>query len=560
MRDRAEDHKSRHRFIAPLLAALAMLAVFGPGLARYAERASDPMVFADDVAQHIAPYLPPLHAEPADYIHSYLRACHPIGFRSLYTLAASVTDPRPFSKVLAGVLFLAFLVLLAAAAYANGGWAAAAFVVATALSADIFLNRIASGLVRSFAFPLSAAFFCGVLHGRVRWLIGISVLAAAFYPTVAITGGLTLAALLLILPAHLRGDACAWSLRRRMATLAGAAGVMAMLVVPTMLSTRPYGPLLPKNAEAEYPEAGVGGRSREPVVSADYAENAALASFHQAGRAFSSSDHWFRLSKSARQRWTSLFIACGFLGLAFAALRRHPAALRLAAASLATVCAYGLSVHFSPHLYLPERYLLFAAPLVTLLGIPLGIHALLVRRTVFQTPALLAATIALLALVGGPVERRLGMNASTEDLAGLATAIAQLPPDACVAGWPTHCDFVPYLTERRVLVSYETHLAFHRAYLDAMRTRMDALISAYCATNIEPVLALRAHGATHLLVNTAHLDQPPSYFKPFDDHIAAARGNLARTDLALDRLLDQALWTDGENYLLDLALVKKSTR
>jgi len=551
----------RHHFIAPLLGALALLALYGPSLARHVQQSADPMVMTEDARQHVAPYRDSLRSLSVadDYIGNYLRACHPAGYRALYTAASAVVDPRPFSKVLTYVLFAAFLALLAAGARRAGGWAAAVFAVALALSANIFLDRIAGGLVRSFAYPLAAAFFYGVLRGSARWMIGSSVASAAFYPTLAVMDGITLAALYLAMPSQLRGDASSWSLRRRLATLAGVALTMAALVLPTTYSARDFGPVLSKDAAAQYPEAGEGGRNGNYALADGvyYAEGVFTACARHAGDAFvAGRKKWLAVPRPVLSRSHASCIALAFIGLALAAARRNPAALRLAVAFGVVALSYKLAVALSPRLYLPERYLLFTVPVLALLGIPLGVDAVFARDGRARQIALLTATVLALAIQGGPIDSLRGTFRYPKEFYGHLEAVSRLPPDACIAAWPTSCDFIPYFAGRRVLIAHETHHAFHQAYVEEMRERMAALIAAFCATNIEPVAALRnRYGVTHMLVGRAELGlPPPAYFKPFDEWMATARGNIPEAELTLYRLLDQAsVWNDGSTYLLDLS-------
>jgi hypothetical protein len=543
------------RRLAPWIAAAALAALYAPGLARHLAYAADPLTINDDVTQHVAPYLPAFRAlDPGnDYINHYLRACHPIGYRLLYTAAAAVMDPRPFSKILTFALYAAFLAFLAAAAGRSTGWTGALFVVAGGLSADVFLDRMQGGLVRAFAFPLFAAFLYGVLRGRVRWIIGAGLAGAAFYPTIAVTAGLALAVLLLLLPARLRGDAEPWPLQRRILTLGVVASLMAALMTPTVISLRPFGPLLDKHAEARYPEAGPGGRGGDHP-SADFDENPARALTTYTAKAFASGRTWLKHdpARLAQSHKASALLALALLAVAVA--RRDGPALRLAAALATILGTYGLAVAVSPHLYLPERYVLFSLPVIGLAAIPLGIQSLFQQRTALKSATLLACTMLLLAVEGGPVEPRLGFCNWPRALKPALDGVATLPPDAVVAAWPNTCDLVPYATGRRVLVSYETHLAFHERYVLKMRERMNALIAAFSATEPGPIFALRDHGATHLLVHASQLEaDPPYYFHPFDEGIRKARGGTPPEQLALRRLLPAAVWNADGFYILDLS-------
>jgi hypothetical protein len=49
-------------------------------------------------------------------------------------------------------------------------------------------------------------------------------------------------------------------------------------------------------------------------------------------------------------------------------------------------------------------------------------------------------------------------------------AIAELPADSVIAGWPgKEIDNVPYVSRRAALLTFETHQVFHKQYADVMR-------------------------------------------------------------------------------------------
>jgi hypothetical protein len=91
--------------------------------------------------------------------------------------------------------------------------------------------------------------------------------------------GMTTTFVLLLLPASDRGDAHDWGLWRRLRFLSIIAGVSAVLLLPAIVTSSKYAPVLTVDDVTEYPEAGPGGRygpnSRAPYKS--FFDNASTA-------------------------------------------------------------------------------------------------------------------------------------------------------------------------------------------------------------------------------------------------------------------------------------------
>ena len=245
-----------------LLMALSLLLLYGPGLAVHVSRSMDPYRFNDDARQQVWPFerFRDTNLFRGDRAADYFLACFPPGYKALYAMAAQVMDPRALSKALPYFL-LAGLCAAAgfAAARLQGKWAAWA-VVAFCITTPIYLGRMGGGLPRSFAFPLYALAAAALVRGRPMLLAVVVCAGAAFYPTVAVVGGLTLAAWLLVLPARHRGQAADWPFGRCAVLLVLTAGATVVLAVPVLKAAKPWGPVLRPGDVPEYPELGPGGR------------------------------------------------------------------------------------------------------------------------------------------------------------------------------------------------------------------------------------------------------------------------------------------------------------
>jgi hypothetical protein len=221
------------------------------------------------------------------------------------------------------------------------------------------------------------------------------------------------------------------------------------------------------------------------------------------------------------------------------------------------VVAHTLSLFATPHLFLPERYVAYAMPVLALLVVPAAFSFLATHpsRVVRSVP--LVWNLAVLALVGARGASWSGLTVLVPPAERpIYASISRLPKTSVVAGWPGFAiDNVPYLAQRTAFVTRETHMPFHRRYTELMRERMRALAAAYFASGPGPLRSLRSrHGVTHLLVDRRHFESPPPYFEPFGSEARAlfeagkARGfeleRVARTSAAIE---------SGGLFVVDLA-------
>jgi hypothetical protein len=250
----------------------------------------------------------------------------------------------------------------------------------------------------------------------------------------------------------------------------------------------------------------------------------------------------------------------GWLGL----LMNRSAARRLLAIAGAGLLGHLVARTVAPNFYLPQRYPAYALPPLVAVMVPLAVLGWfdLFKRPVGKTAKGVMAiySLVLLLMIGGRRDPTAGLSIRIDPRQKIYAAIAKLPVNAKIAGWPRGTlDNVAYLTRRSTLVSFETHQAFHAKFVLEMRRRTDALIAAYFATSPEPLLRLRQKfGVTHLLVQLSHLrGRPPQYFTPFDraTRRAARALNGGRKSEVLRQLDRAAIFRSGSEVLLDLSRI-----
>ena len=546
--------------VALVLIGLGVAAgVWGPAL-RAHEQATRSR-FADDVCQHVAPFLqaaPAGAGEARGYIDRYWRACLPPGYRALYGIGGRWVSPRTISHALPFALLAALVGALAAGGARFGGVPAAVGCGLLGLGSEMFLSRMEGGLPRAFAFPLVALMANFAVRGQVRWLAGTVCAAFAFYPAVGVAGLLALG-LVLLLPAQDRGEAAGWSWRKRAVGLGLAGLLCAGLVAPNFLALRPYGAGIAPRDYVEFPEAAPGGRlggadrsdfRMSPVSCvAEYAPDAFVHSNSPWRRALGLP----RLANSARVfLWLEVVLAV----VALPALARNAAGRRLIVLTAAVGAAYGISLAATPALFMPERHVAYAVPVLAVLWLAAAATALpRLGKKCGGGCALGLVALSLLFLGGTPKPEQ--ATVAVHD-GRLYEFLAGLSAESFIAGWPNWMSPVPFLCGRDVLVSYETHLPYHRAYAEEMRRRMRDLVAAYFAQDAAALRDLRErHGVTHLVVDIGHLQRAPVYFHPFVAEIrqAFSAGQAGGFEVLRQRSGPGVVYDDGAHFVIELGRI-----
>ncbi len=568
-----ETASTRKRAAIWAAVVLSLVWMYQGGLVKHMTFAADPLVFNDDVRQFVWLYLVDKQdGRPDDFIYDYRRAAMPVGYSLLYRAAARLGDPRTFSKVLPYLLMLVLLLTTAYTASRLGGgacaWAAMAFV----LSSGIFLDRMTGGLPRAFAFPILAGMACALVTGRPKYLAGLTVLGAAFYPIVAALGGTALAVWMCLDPKD-RGEAAKWPARMRWRLVAATGALAFIMVLPTMLAMRRFAPQMRPSDIAAYPEYGPAGRYRgesdRPPFGSFVKDSMEYFRFAVEGTGYVWSlpvRRWGDRNRYAvRAVMALLFLAgTGLLAL------RESSVRRLLLLPVVLLPLYVLAKAVAPTLYLPQRYIVYTMPLMAVLLLPAALSALPryfkeLRKKDWAPPATVVSLCVLQFLfLGARGPDRAGFNTWAAGDGEIYVFLERLSPDSVVAGWPgpkERIENVPYLSAKTAFLTLENHEVYYRGYADEMRKRMRALIDAYYATGSGPLLRLREEfGVTHLIVDKRHLTgSPAAYFKPFGAWVTQAylRAQKTRRGFETGRQFKAAhVYEDGTHFVLDLGRLK----
>ena len=218
--------------------------------------------------------------------------------------------------------------------------------------------------------------------------------------------------------------------------------------------------------------------------------------------------------------------------------------------------------------YVAYRFLLY--PLFTVLPV-LFVYGLLMICHIGQAK-LKSAAVPFVAVVALFVfsfnnldARRNGFTLQLDKSSNrLVEFVRGLPAGSLLAAWPagSHTDLIPYLTGRPLLVAYKAHYPSFKDHILNMRARMDDLVNAYLANEIQPLIDLRCRWQVDfMVVDRDHFlgkDTAPTYFAPFDERIAKIIDATDRSKMVLANPPTQTVVFEHGKYLVvDLARLSK---
>jgi len=524
----------------------------------------DPYSFSGDALQHIPPlwYAHERVLFSFDYVREYYwSALFPPLFKATYWVVTFFAEPAAASKIISCVLAFLFIATLTRASWVLAGRASAFVTLLLATGGTLKNFPFMSGLQRGFGTWLCAVMLLCIVEGNIVGLGVTITITALFYPAAAVFG-LTTLGLILCLPQRFLNSTRAWTLKRRVITLATVAVSTSLAVVPQLIAGSRYGERLSITHELEFQEWGPNGRYTQgdrgvPMsFTQKFLENS-MASLlpgklgrvkHTVSDADTTADEPSRNELLYRELIVTLVgsVLCALVLVRRAGGGVSPKAARIGVYTVSIGASFAVATVVFPLLYIPTRYVVITLPALIPVVFPAlwtrGTAALLTfgsARTREVSGAAVGVTV--LALTGWfslsvrPMPTASGHRE-------LLSYIRSLPRESVIAGWPRgSLDTISLFTGRNVLLHEEAHQIFHRDFLLECRKRMRAIVKLYAATDRTAVDELRReYGVTHLLMDRKHLKNTPSYFAPFKDEIIAARATNMSDSLYLERLAQEA--------------------
>jgi hypothetical protein len=429
--------------------------------------------------------------------------------------------PNLSAQLLTPVLLCALVYLVWRAGRRVGGPPGAALGVLALTWQFSLWDALAFAMPRGCAPVVAAAFLCAFVEGNVLAAGAIVVVGAGIYPHVAYPLGVALAIALVGPFPAMRGRALAWSLRRRLALLAGVATAAGLMLLPVALRVAEWGPVASLSELPVLPEFGPAGRWGAELGGTDTTPSFPTMLHGMGRRIYELGAARSLLPGVPTQPAFRLGLLALLLGLALAALARREhleARARLGAVALALPITYLALCAAAPYLYWPGRVLGATLPPLVCVTIAALASERSERGPKRWRALTLSVALGACLLLSARVAVGPSVNVDGAPAAPLYEAIAALPRTAVVAGWPDDLlDGVPLFSRRSIYVGYETYWGFlHRRYRDLLRARTARVLDAFVGADPASVAALRADGVTHVVLDDRFLsDAGRRSFLPF---------------------------------------------
>lgn len=316
-----------------------------------------------------------------------------------------------------------------------------------------------------------------------------------------------------------------WSWQRRGIVLLATLFGIVVLLIPTTLRLKGYGDAIGPALLPQFPEAALGGRL-SPEQHPPFESFATAAVRHLRVALLGAGDpigmQWGRWIRQSELR--SIAVVVGVIAWSAARVlprvRQRPELLRLWVLPTVACLLHPVACWVAPRLFLPERYVQFAIPpfVILLASVGLSFDLPCARSRIATLGVRYAVIVVLLVTLAGRGTSWAGIEVYIpKESRALYGAVAKLPKDALIAGWPIGpIENIPYLSERRVLTNYQLEIPFHAQFTLDSRARLRALFEAYFATTSDPLARLCSEfHVTHLLIDHHHYGRSaPDYYEP----------------------------------------------
>lgn len=435
---------------------------------------------------------------PDDLYADFYSSLAPLGYRALYFLAARVTDPLLFSKLLPfGLLAISvwYLWRLGRAFEPRWGGLIAGFLILD------YSGAFRGGLPRSFALSLLIPHFYYLTTRQHGTASGVLVLQSLFYPQVFVSGlGLQGVTVLRELTGRAGQSFSARlrEMRRPLGFFAGAVIVSGLLLSVTYLFDKPkaMGPLITSADAMRMEEFQPGGRV--PFFSPDPVE------YYLVGN---------RSGLGWNNRLTTLAL---ILALFAVVLRRR---LVQAPPIIFDNLAVSLLLFASSHLllfrlHLPNRYVRWTLPLSAILLVACQARPFIERlqeirpgfrsawATVVRWRTGLACLV-VLAMAGAAVKVVFFAPSPVPPaVVKLYEFLATLPKPSLIAGNTHLVAGIPLFAKRKILVVDEFALPYFKGYYREVTRRRTALQKALETPSADELARFcREFGVSHLVID-----------------------------------------------------------
>ncbi len=508
------------------------------------QRFSDPQLFRNDI------------------LTEYVQHVQPWGFSLLYRLLSYITDPLSGSKLLTIFLFTASSLYLFKLVQSFGGSYTGFLAVLLYLITPMFLNSMIPGTPRAFALPLLIVFLYYLIKKDYPKSAILLVIQCLFYPVVFVVSLFTYVLTFI----HIRRDKMSVhpDLAKAIPLIISAAISLALLSSKYVSTHNPaIGNKVTRSQmliQAQFYERGRYHILPVPTLF-DALRTLSIGSSSILGNLRT---HYPATVKRLASRILSthfiftivriifLLLLCSLL---FEAIRgRTSLPIELFWLALAAALTYTIATIMLPTLYIPDRYLLYTIPLITLILSAQGIGQFIARLHNERLVRSLRIVILIVAALHIPINKAVGLD----DMSHYRQVFAflnTLPKQSLVAAHPYLADYIPTFSARKVFINAELSDPWFDRYWNTIELRMRDFFQAYYATDLSSIREFcTKHGIDYLVVDKKDfsrdfLEHGPIYFEPFYSEV---RDFLrTRQHFALLNLPDGGkLFSEGEIFAM----------
>ncbi|NEQ50940.1 MAG: hypothetical protein F6K11_12535 [Leptolyngbya sp. SIO3F4] len=495
---------------------------------------SAPYAIQDDARQHVFwmwRYMDP-DLFPNDLLADYFQSVAPLGYKALYRLAALIgIHPLTFHKLLPPLICLTGTVYTFYLALAIIPVPLLAFINTLILNQALWMwDELASGTPKAFSVLLILAILLHISQRSIWRCATVIALQGLFYPHLVFISILLLA-LRIVWPQNNK--------RHSLNLFIVGATVATIVLLPYVLTTSPYGPVVTLEQAQTMAEFQPGGRN---------------AFFYN-----SWSKYWLFSGRSGLLPPavpTTICLAIIFpilLWLKLPLLKKitHHGTLILQL-GIASFTMFLLSHGVLFRLHLPSRYSRHTLKVIAAVAAAMVIVALLDSglRRLSRPPQQLWQQVIALAIIGGVALITIGypllLNSFLDvvyvdsDRIALYKYIQQQPKDTLIASLAKESENIPAFTGRSVMISRGHSLAYHQGYYQQIRQRSLDLISAQYNPDLSILQAvIKNYGIDFWLVDeqSFNLDElPHMWLRQFEPEWTNAITQLQQQPPALQRL------------------------
>jgi len=442
---------------------------------------------------------------PNDLLVDFAAVYYPPGVKLVYWLGTFFANPHWLSKLLPFALGAVVVWQTYALGRTLGGRVIGAAAVVLLFHCHFVWGRIVGLNARAFGFPLMISFLRYTIEKRERAALGILFAETLFYPST----------FLICAPAYGASLLWPWKLDRRWLHWLGvcAAGLIVLALTALRVDPRIGHPILLSEL-ATLQQRGIVGTWPLPPA-ADIMRQAVRTSLHDDYGII----RWLPAKLQWRENGTVLSFVAGALALLL--LRRWRTIAKvpivLPAMFLGSVVAFFAAQWFPYRLYIPERMLQYAWPLVLIFGFLLLAYLAfftLTQRWAGVLAALLVCGLELF-FYGDGFTRDINVHNWKRRDDATVQFTATLPKDVMIAASFDTSSSIQTFARRQVLFSSILNTPIHYPIALELERRIHEYYVAYYARDLGPVRAMMAADHVDYLVVDAR-DFGPDAMKRAD--------------------------------------------